>query len=134
MLRFTIVLGLVLVVALIVLPRMVVRRGDINREVAAIIGIRTIHTAQMQYYPQFGKYACSLKDLASADIIDATLASGSKYGYKFTLSCMADGYSVSAEPEKFGTSGLRTFLSDQSVVVHEHYGPETATLQDPILK
>ena len=28
-------------------------------------------------------------------------------------------------------SGSRTFFSDQNMTVHEHYGPEPATQQDP---
>ena len=41
------------------------------------------------------------------------------------------GYVVAAVPAVFNTDGSRTFYSDQSMVVHEHYGPEPATAQDP---
>ena len=57
-----------------------------SQETAAIGAIRTIHTMQVQYYSQYGKYATSLTELgpptsgapgpAAADLIDSTLAGG----------------------------------------------------------
>lgn len=41
------------------------------------------------------------------------------------------GYIIQAVPEVFNTTGSRTFYSDQSMVLHEHYGPNPATPEDP---
>jgi hypothetical protein len=41
------------------------------------------------------------------------------------------GYTISAAPLIFNTSNGRTFYSDQTMTLHEHYGPEPATAHDP---
>jgi hypothetical protein len=112
-----------------------------TQEVAALAAIRTIHTAETEYYSQFSRYATSLAELgppasgsanaSAADMIGNALANGKKQGYVFTVTGNQGGYVVSAVPAVFNTDGSRTFYSDQSMVVHEHYGPEPATAQDP---
>jgi type IV pilus assembly protein PilA len=135
-------LGLPAAIYLLFPPRL--RRGDQLPEVAAIAAIRTIHTAQMQYYSQFNRYARSLAELGppasgsanatSADMIGNDLANGKKQGYVFTVTASPAGYVVSAVPDVFNATGTRTFFSDQTLVLHEHYGPALATLQDPEAK
>ena len=112
-----------------------------TQEVAALAAIRTIHTAETEYYSQFSRYATSLAELgppasgsanaSAADMIGNDLANGKKQGYVFTVTGNQGGYVVSAVPAVFNTDGSRTFYSDQSMVVHEHYGPAPATAQDP---
>jgi type IV pilus assembly protein PilA len=106
--------------------------------------VKAIQVMQRQYYSSYGRNACSLTELGppssgapgptAADLIGSDLASGLKQGYKFTVECSADGYTVRAVPETYGTSGNRTFYSDQTMEIHEHYGPEPATVQDPVMK
>ena len=65
------------------------------KETAALASIRTIHTAQVQYYSQYGRFATSLAELgppasgapsaAAADLIPADLAGGERHGYRFTM-------------------------------------------------
>jgi type II secretory pathway pseudopilin PulG len=122
------------------LPRLT-RARMYTQEVAALAAIRTIHTAETEYYSQFSRYATSLAELgppasgsanaSAADMIGNDLANGKKQGYVFTVTGNQGGYVVSAVPAVFNTDGSRTFYSDQSMVVHEHYGPEPATAQDP---
>jgi prepilin-type N-terminal cleavage/methylation domain-containing protein len=143
LIELLIVIAIILIIITFALPKLSRARMS-AQETAAIVAIRTIHTAQVQYYSSFGRYATSLTELgppasgnangASADLVDATLAAGTKQGYKFTLSGLQGGYTIVAIPETFNTSGARTFYSDQSMAVHEHYGPEAATLQDSIMK
>jgi hypothetical protein len=102
-----------------------------TQEVAAIAVVRTIQTAQTQYRSQFDHCAGSLRELGAADLIDARLASGSVQGYNFAMTITSDGYTISATPIEFNRTGSRTFYSDQTMVVHEHYGPEPATARDP---
>jgi hypothetical protein len=105
------------------------------QEMAAIAAIKNIQTAEISYYSQFNKYACSLAELGPpADMIAADLASGKKNGYLFKVTCRQDGYTVTAMPESFNLTGTRTFYADESLAIHEHRGPETATSQDPELK
>jgi type IV pilus assembly protein PilA len=143
LIELLIVIAIILIIITFALPKMT-RARMYAQETAAIAAIRTIHTAQVQYYSQFGRYATSLTELGpptsgnanigAADLIDATLAAGLKQGYKFVVAGLQGGYTISAIPEPYGTSGSRTFFSDQSMAVHEHYGPEAATMQDPVMK
>jgi hypothetical protein len=38
------------------------------------------------------------------------------------------------DPPCSNSTGSRTFYSDQTMVIHEHYGPEPVTLDDPETK
>jgi hypothetical protein len=83
-----------------------------ENEKAAIAALKTIQTAQVQYYSQFGGYASSLRQLEERDasgkstpeaagLLDPELASGIKNGYRFTL----EGRGVSA----YATSAAQRF-------------------------
>lgn len=143
LIELLIVIAIILIIITIALPRLS-RARMYTQETAAIAAIRTIHTAQVTYYSQYSKYATSLAELgppasgsanaSASDNIGNDLANGLKQGYRFTVTGNQGGYIVSAVPDAFNTSGSRTFYSDQSMVVHEHYGPEPATPQDPEMK
>jgi type IV pilus assembly protein PilA len=138
LIELLIVIAIILIIITIAMPKLTHARM-FAQETAAIQAVKTIHTGQVQYYSQYGKYAASLTELgppasgspsaASADIIGNDLANGEKQGYKFTLAATPGGYTVTAVPTAFGTSGSRTFFSDQSMVIHENDGPEPATAQ-----
>jgi uncharacterized surface anchored protein len=71
---------------------------------------------------------------AAADLIPEDLALGEKQGYKFTLTATPGGYVINAVPVAFGTSGSRTFYSDQGMVIRQNFGQEPATAASPIMK
>ena len=114
-----------------------------ENEKAAVAALRMISAAQMQYYSQFGRFANSLRQLGEHDgsgkstpeaagLLDPELTSGVKNGYRFVLEDRgAAAYATSAAPTAFGTTGSRTYCSDQTGVVHEHQGSESATARDP---
>lgn len=115
------------------------------RETAALGGIRTIHTAQTMYSSQFGRFAKSLAELgpaatggqtgpASADLIQADLASGVKGGFKFVVEETPTGYRISATPVAYNRDGRRSFYSDQSMTLRENWGPDPATISSPEIK
>ena len=124
------------VVAAVVLPNLA---GADTRaqEMAAILNVRSINTAQVQYYTEYGRYAKSLSELgppsngkegsASAGLIPADLAAGTKGGYTFSLRGSSTGYTMNANPVKYGSTGSRTFFSDESMVIRANSGPEPAT-------
>jgi len=107
------------------------------RETVAIKAIQTIHRAQEQYESQYGRFATSLAELGpsaigapgpgAADLISNDLAQGQKQGYKFTVAGVPGGYQVHADPEVYGSSGSKSFYSDQTMVIRENDGPEPAT-------
>ncbi len=115
-----------------------IRRTDIFvREVAAMKAIQTIHTMEIQYQSQYGRFAVSLAELgppasgapspAADDLIGNDLANGVKQGYKFTVAAIPGGYTINANPVVYGSDGTKTFYSDQTMVIRENYGPEPAT-------
>lgn len=136
LIELLIVIAIILIIATIALPKLN-RARMYAMETAAIRHIQTIHTAQTQYFSQFGKYAPSLTELgpptsgqanaAASDLIPGDLASGEKGGYKFTLVGHPAGYTINANPTAYGSTGSRTFYSDQSLVIRENYGQEPAT-------
>ena len=100
------------------------------QETAALKNLQTLNTAQVQYDSQFGRFARSLTELgpSASNLVPANLAGGEKQGYKFTLMPTPEGYSIQAVPTVFGTTGSRTFYTDQSLVVRENYGQDPATV------
>jgi hypothetical protein len=100
------------------------------QETAALKNLQTLNTSQVQYDSQFGRFARSLTELgpSASNLVPANLAGGEKQGYKFTLMPTPEGYSIQAVPTVFGTTGSRTFYTDQSLVVRENYGQDPATV------
>ena len=99
------------------------------QETAVLRNLQSVNTAQVQYNSQFGRYARSLTELgpSASNLILADLAAGKKQGYKFTLTVTPEGYSIQAVPMVFGSTGSRTFYTDQSLIIRENYGPQPAT-------
>ena len=105
-------------------------------ETAALAEIKTNHTAEAQYFAQFGKYAATLASLGpsggrtmgpeAAGLIPENLASGKKSGYLVEVSVTSDGYAVTAVPQKFSSSGRRSFYSDQTLVIRTSWTMEPA--------
>ena len=99
----------------------------------AVRTIQMIHTAQVQYNSQFGRYAVSLAELgppasgvassSAANLVNEDLASGTALGYKFVVRGNESGYVINTIPEIYGTTGRRTFYSDQTMVIRESNGP-----------
>lgn len=135
MIEIMIVVTIILVIAMIAIPRIDAQRMMAN-EVATARMVQTIHTAQAQYYAQFGQYAAGLSALgppatgvpseSAAALLPASLASGKHSGYRISLSGGGNRYSVSAVPVEYLKSGRRTFFSDETGVLREHWGPEPA--------
>jgi prepilin-type N-terminal cleavage/methylation domain-containing protein len=138
LIELLIVVAIILILAAIAVPKLNQNRMY-AQETAVIRMIGTIHTAQTQYYSQFGKYAVTMQELGppqsggaasptAADLIPGDLASGKKSGYLFTVTGQPTGYVVNANPEAFGNTGRRTFYSDQTGVIRENWGAEPATV------
>ena len=143
LIELLIVIAIILIIAAIAVPKMNQQLMAAN-ETAAIQHIRTIHAEQTQYYSQFGKYGESLLSLgppasgnagpAAADLIPKDLADGKKSGFLYTLQVTQTGYAITAIPEKFSSSGRRSFYSDQTLVVRNSWTAEPANANSPELK
>jgi type IV pilus assembly protein PilA len=144
LIELLIVIAIILIIAAIAIPNLMKARISAN-EASAVASVRTISTAEMQYsglYPNLG-FADTLDKLgpakngqssaAAAGLIDPALASGVKSGYKFTLTPtkgtngMATGFVIAAEPTAPGSTGVRTFCSDQSNVLYYQADGGTCT-------
>jgi type IV pilus assembly protein PilA len=143
LIELLIVIAIILIIITVAVPKFQ-KAQMFARDMGAQKAIQTIHTAEVQYQSQYGRFANSLAELGppaggaasqtAADLIDSTLAGGVKGGYKYTLTGGNGGYVVTAVPETFGTSGNRTFFSDQTMVLHYNPGPEVATASSPEMK
>lgn len=138
LIELLIVIAIILIIITIALPKLN-RAKMYSQETAALGAIRTLHTAQVQYSSQYGRFAATLNELgppasggptaAAADLIGTDLAQGTKSGYKFTMTGSPAGYVINAVPEAYNATGSRTFYSDQTMVIRENSGPEPATPQ-----
>ncbi len=136
LIELLIVIAIILIIITIAVPKYN-RTQMYMRETAAVKAIQTIHQMEVQYQSQYGRYAVSLAELGppasgaagpnAADLIGNDLANGEKQGFKFTLTGTPGGYVITANPVNYGSSGSKTFYSDQTMVIRENYGPEPAT-------
>ncbi len=144
LIELLIVIAIILIILAIALPKLNTARRY-AQEMAAIRTVTTIHTAEAQYYSQYGRFAATLDELgppasgaptaAASDLVPGDLAKGEKGGYKYTLALSpTGGYVVNANPVIFNTTGSRTFFSDQSLTIRENKGQEPATATSPEIK
>jgi len=142
LIELLIVIAIILIILSIALPQMGKSRMH-AQEMAAVASIRTINEMEQQYYTEFGHYATSISQLGpptssgaqegpdAANLIPGNLASGSTGGYNYTVAQAPSGYSVSAVPKTFGSTGRRTFYSDESGVIRENHTQDPATPNSP---
>jgi type IV pilus assembly protein PilA len=140
LIELLIVIAIILIIITIAVPKYN-RTQMYMRETAAVRAIQTIHQMQVQYQSQYGRFANSLAELgppasgaagpAAADLIGRDLAEGEKQGYRFTMTGGQGGYVVNANPTSYGTSGSKTFFSNETMVIRENNGPEPATATSP---
>ena len=143
LIELLIVIAIILIIAAIAVPKMN-RQMMAAHEMAAIREIGSIHQGETQYYSQYGRYAQNLTEMgppasgapgpAAADILPKVLTDGKKSGYLFSVTGTPTGYTVTAIPESFGSSGSRTFYSDATLVIRQNMTQEPATANSPELR
>jgi len=138
-----IVITVIMILAAIAVPS-VIKQIMSAHELAAVAEIQSINKGQLQYYSTYGRYATSLTELgppasgaegpAASGILPKVLTDGKKDGYIFIVQGTPAGYQVNANPETFGTSGRRTFYSDQTGAIHQKTTAEPATASSPEIR
>ena len=120
-------------------------------ETAAIDALHSLHDALELYRRAFGMLPDSLARLGpapkneispdQASLVDQHLAAGSANGYLFryrTVAAQATGeaqFELTAIPENYGSSGLRSFLLDAAGKIHAADRQGTAaSADDPLLE
>lgn len=93
-------------------------------ESAAKVTLRTIYTAQISFRDRIGKgqYG-TLRQLETEKLLDKTSAAASHNGYVFAVELRTStdespaAFSITATPEKYGTTGKTSFFLDDSGVL-----------------
>ena len=143
LIELLIVVAIILIIAAIAIPNLLRARIAAN-ESSAASGVRTINTALVQYYTNYGTvgYAKALTDLGDAAgtcssavpvatnacLIDNNLATNgagagkSGYGYTYAAAAGAGAtinttYRVQANPISLNTTGVKGFCSIEDAVV-----------------
>ncbi|MGB8324217.1 MAG: prepilin-type N-terminal cleavage/methylation domain-containing protein [Candidatus Acidiferrum sp.] len=135
LIELLIVVAIILIIAAIAIPNLIRSKMAAN-EASAVASLRTINTGEVTYnttYPNtFATLAqlgppgatCTTPSAANACLIDNLLSKAStaatpKSGYYFTVtpSAAGTGYTTVGSPSGPGTTGTRSFCSDQNLVL-----------------
>ncbi|HEV7644316.1 MAG TPA: hypothetical protein VGO50_10275 [Pyrinomonadaceae bacterium] len=104
--------------------------------------LQTIHAAEATFSATAGAGNFgNLQQLRDAGFIDAALAAGEKYGYRFSLTTAPfipgqslAKFQVSAVPLRYSKTGKRSYYIDQSGSIRgEDHNGEPATIKDPLI-
>jgi type IV pilus assembly protein PilA len=133
LIELLIVVAIILIIAAIAIPNLLRSRMAAN-EASAVGSVRTINTAEITYSTTWGiGFGTALSNLGGAVgctassttscLIDPVLSAGAKSGYTFAAvgnsssGGQLNGYEVNGTPTAVGTTGTRSFCSDQSGVI-----------------
>jgi type IV pilus assembly protein PilA len=137
LIELLIVVAIILIIAAIAIPNLMRSRMAAN-EASAVGSLRTINTAEVTFSTTYGIGFAPLASLASpagacaaptstqACLIDPVLSGGAKSGYTIAVSAPAANgttaapvvtYETNAVAIAVGSSGQRSFCSDQSGVI-----------------
>ena len=146
LIELLIVVAIILIIAAIAIPNLLRSRMAAN-EASAVGSIRTINTGLVTYAagcPNLG-FAATLPELntgalcaSGTGIIDAVLSAGTKSGYGFTYAAGAavngvvNTYTVAADPSTRGTTGQRSFFSDQTGVIRYNQAAAATAASAPL--
>jgi type IV pilus assembly protein PilA len=146
LIELLIVVAIILIIAAMAIPNLLRSKMSAN-EASAVGSLRTLNTAAITYSTTYGGYPGTLTNMGpataatstSADLIDSVLASGTKSGYSFTWSKGATDsngnvltYAVNADPNARGTTGQRSFYTDQSGVIRSNTTGTASATSTPI--
>jgi type IV pilus assembly protein PilA len=143
-----IVVAIILIIAAIAIPNLIKSKMAAN-EASAVGSVRTVNTGEVNYAascPAVG-FSASLAELNTGaaciggkGIIDPVLSLGAKSGYVFAYTPTAggdalnDSYTQTAIPAIVGTTGQRSFFSDQTGVIRYQLTGATPTVANPPLQ
>ena len=131
LIELLIVVTIILIIAAIAIPNLMRSKIQAN-ETAAVGALEALTESALLYSNSYGGFPHTLSDMgpaaggtaatsAAADLIDSVLAGGVKSGYRFAYVPVARdpagnvlSYTVTATPVAPGSSGQRSFFTDQS--------------------
>jgi type IV pilus assembly protein PilA len=131
LIELLIVVTIILIIAAIAIPNLMRSKIQAN-ETAAVGALKALTESALLYSNSYGGFPHALSDLGpaagggaasstSADLIDTVMASGVKSGYKFAYAAgttdpsgNVQSYTITATPLVPGSTGQRSFFTDQS--------------------
>jgi type IV pilus assembly protein PilA len=146
LLELLIVVTVILIISAIAIPNLL-RSRMVANEAAAVGSLRTVNASCVAYSSNWGiGYPVSLSNLgpakpataAAADLIDSTVAGGTKSGYRLTYVSSAPNngkiwsYTINANPVVPGQTGGRYFFTDQTGVIRYTSGGPATISSPPI--
>ncbi len=159
LIELLIVVAIILIIAAIAIPNLINARMTAN-EASAAQSLRSLNTAEVTYAATYnsgftdnlsrlGKPASGLPDMNNADLVDPVLAGRSsggssnafaKGGYAFTYTPTGSNtsygfiaqYQITAEPQARGSSGRRSFYTDETAVIRANSTASAAASDSPI--
>ena len=151
-----IVVAIILIIAAIAIPNLIRSKMAAN-EASAVASIRTINTSEVVYSSTYNVANVFSPDLPSlgdggtaancgptkipaatqACLIDPALekavaAATPKSGYYFTYAQGVGTYTINGDPSALNSTGVRSFFSDQTVVIRAHSGAAAGAGDPPI--
>jgi len=156
LIELLIVVAIILIIAAIAIPNLLRSRIAAN-EASAVASLRTLNTAEVTYASTYNSgFTSTLNQLetppagtqpswSAADLVDPILSgvqsgqsmSFTKNGYVFTYGITGTypqiaTYGVHSDPMARGSSGQRSFFSDQSAVVRANATAQATVGDSPI--
>lgn len=116
------------VISALVVPTFLESRVASN-EALAIRAVSNIVASQISYSMTVGSgsYTMDLKALQKAGLNEDLVGSGISGGYALSISGSSSEFSVQARPLVFGSTGIRSFYSDQTGIIRYTEADEMAT-------
>jgi prepilin-type N-terminal cleavage/methylation domain-containing protein len=155
LIELLIVVAIILIIAAIAIPNLIRSKMAAN-EASAVATLRTINTAEVVYSSTYNVSTVfgTLKQLgtngstttcsagaapptsANACLIDGAIeAAGTapgKSGYLLTVTLASNGYAANNNPTSVGSTGVRYFYSDQSLVIRQNSTGAASSTDNPI--
>ncbi len=156
LIELLIVVAIILIIAAIAIPNLLRSRMAAN-EASAVGSLRSLNTAAVTYSATYGNgFPPSLAAMGppssgnpgcnNAGLVDSVLSGGTKSGYTFTYAgasalaaaapnCSTAGfntYTMNADPVTRGTTGQRSFFTDESGVIRFNAIQAAAATDPPI--
>jgi type IV pilus assembly protein PilA len=114
-----IVLAIIAIIAAFAIPNLMKSRMSAN-ETSAVGSLRALMSAEETYQNRFGMYG-TLEQLSAEKLIDASLATGQKSGYKIGWLDTGSKYAYTfvAAPIDDGKSGQKKYCITQQGTIYE---------------
>jgi prepilin-type N-terminal cleavage/methylation domain-containing protein len=148
LIELLIVVTIILIISAIAIPNLMRSKMSAN-ETAAVGALKALTESAVMYSNSYGGFPHSISNMgpggspapssAGADLIDSTLSTGVKSGYKFTYAVIATdpagnvvSYSITAVPVTPGSTGQKSFYTDQSGTIRVSPGGTADSSSPPI--